>query len=515
MPRTESNGHNPSPSFEDLFDDKERDVPVHSHPVPDEWPGTGVESKPDSNDTRKQPIQWEIQTEGEAYIESLEKRLKAVKSPKISCTSSSRDMSSGTPVLQMPSTSSADSDSEDGHCLSEQHQEPEAPIVASETTCLLYDARQQQKEHERLMREDRNKQAVQEHFAPPHSRERSGSARSSLGQSSRRSSIDSTPARPSIQPILEQTTPQQASSSRIHFSDSVRISGGIKSKRDKRRVSASNVFVPAASNAYGTFDTNGNAAASTSNLDYSPPPAILGNGVRTPRGSFSRSSVSGRMSRAASFLSEDGTTTGRSRASTPASIYAPLLLPSKTAPSPSRHFYLTFKRDDGQVTYRELVRQQNARKNKAKRRRGRTRRQGSLASELGSGEDDESDEDSDNEDQFGHGWYCGLAFWTCGISRLFRRRRAGYTPRSVDPKTAQTDAEGGAADHVNGTSSPSRRNSDDDEEQSTTPLREHKSEMEVLFGSKPWRYTKVHYWLHRLRELRSHSRDDPDLDEEW
>lgn len=71
MPRTESNGHNPSPSFEDLFDDKERDVPVHSHPVPDEWPGTGVESKPDSNDTRKQPIQWEIQTEGEAYIESL------------------------------------------------------------------------------------------------------------------------------------------------------------------------------------------------------------------------------------------------------------------------------------------------------------------------------------------------------------------------------------------------------------------------------------------------------------
>lgn len=72
MATVEGNGHNASPSFEDLFfDDKEPNVEAMAEPVPDAWPETEVENQQDSNSTRKRTTQWNIQTEGEQYIESL------------------------------------------------------------------------------------------------------------------------------------------------------------------------------------------------------------------------------------------------------------------------------------------------------------------------------------------------------------------------------------------------------------------------------------------------------------
>lgn len=381
-------------------------------------------------------------------------------------------------------------------------QDEEAPVVANETTCLLYDARQQQKEHERMLREARHSEdTTSERCQAAHSRDRSSSLQSSLRPDSRRSSVDSDTAK-QIGPILEQPTLQQTVSSRIHFSDSVRISGGIKSKskRDKRRISASSVFAPP--NAYGTFDSGEDAIASTSNFEQSGTPSAILGSMRTPRGSFSRSSVGGRVSRAASFLSEDGTATGRSRASTPASIYAPLLLPSKTAPSPSRHFYLTFKRDNGQATYRELVRRQGEGK-----KRGRTRsRRAATATE----QDDDEDSDTDSVSNFGQGWFCGLGFWTCGLHRLIQRRRQRRKDRG-----RSTDMEvGSSSSPRNGDSSYSTSVASDDDGETPSDLPENKSEMEVLFGRKPWRYIKTGYWLYRLRTLRSGG-DRAWDEEEW
>lgn len=72
MAAVESNGHNPSPSFEDLFfDDKEPKVESMADRVPDLWPEIEVGNQEDSNSMRKRPPQWSIQTAGEQYLESL------------------------------------------------------------------------------------------------------------------------------------------------------------------------------------------------------------------------------------------------------------------------------------------------------------------------------------------------------------------------------------------------------------------------------------------------------------
>lgn len=415
---------------------------------------------------------------------AIEKRLKRIKASK-GRKGLDNGQEIGSNSLRLPANSFTDSDDE-----YEQAEEEDPPTIASETTCLLYDARQQQKQRDRLL------SASTDHILHEASPAHITTIRNdSPGPASRRSSINSDVRRPSIEPILEYSIPPASASSRIHFSDSVRISGGIKSKREKRRISAASVFASPSAAA----DTDENTIASTSKLDDSPPPA--GNHFSTERGSFSRNNI-GRVSRAASFLSEDGNTTGRSRASTPASIYAPLLLPSKTAPSPSRHFYLTFQRDNGQATYRELVRQQKERKMRTRRGRPKNRR---LTKAWASDEEDEEDSDSESDV---NPWCCRLTFWTCGLSRVLRRHRGR---RKVDDnEDATADLE--SADTGNRQDERSSATTSDTEESMSGRL-ENKSEMQVMFGSKPWRYLRLGYWLYRIRTYTGSRTNEEE--EEW
>lgn len=403
-------------------------------------------------------------------------------------------------MFHLPSNHFIDSDEEEKYEHTSEHAE-DPPVPANETTCLLYDARQQQKERDRFLREE----AANDPVLPEPIFRTSGRANSrnrSPASSFRSSSFGSTTGQSSKQPILKHSTPQGGVSARIQFSDSVRISGGIKSKRDKRRISTSSIFAQAPH----YIERDNGIVSSTSGLDQSPSPSAAHFG--TPRGSFSRTSV-GRISRAASFLSEDGTTTGRSRASTPTSIYAPLLLPSKTAPSPSRHFYLTFQRDNGQATYRELVRRQNeGKKKQGARRRGRPKNRRSTKSWNGNNDegdlvdsdvDDEvgGDSDTDSETRFSSGWCFGLAFWTCGLRRACRRR--SRRRRRARNGHNDNDVERGDVSQVEETGTASIS---DDEESVSNERQENKSEMEVIFGSRPWRYLKAGYWMYRIRGTR-------------
>lgn len=445
----------------------------------------------------------------------IEKRLNRAKQGK--GRESLLNKGQGTPasICRLPSNHFADSEdeSEGGSGCTE-----EPPNLSSETTCLLYDARQQQKEYKRyLLEQEQSEQpasAINDHEDP--STDRLASRADSPVRKSRKSSPDSPAQSPSMPPILDSLTRQGTLPARIQFNDSVRISGGIRSKRDKRRVSTSSIFTtePPSTDRSEHKDIR----QDIDGPDPSPPPQHVQ--VSTPRGSFSRGS--GRISRAASFLSEDGTATGRSRASTPASIYAPLLLPSKTAPSPSRRFYLTFKRDDGQATYRELVRQQTERKRKKKisHRRGRQRTKASKKPYYGTDEQDDlyndddydTGEDSDEEGQFGSGWYCGVSFWTCGIDRLFRRRRERLQEGNL--RTHRHDIEGGNQtdvddQHVSTTAATSSApDTDSDSELDDNGIQESKSEMQVMFGSKPWRYLKLDYWMYRFRRSSIHEGDE-------
>lgn len=490
---------------------------------------------------------------------STENRLKQVKRSSNMDNQRLQSSNGHSSVFQLPHTQPYESDGEDSSYAALQQHEEEISVTATETTCLLYDAHQQQKEHERMLRRDEvedsslpsSKQQAKTFLLPS---DISISPKNSPGLNSRRSSVDSSTegqAATSIQPIIgaAPTTPDQTVSSRIHFSDSVRISGGIKSKskrsssdtKTRRRISASSVFsVPP--NAYTLNDANGHdgpvpSSSSLVIVDQSPPPppTVLPSscasslGARTPRGSFSLS-TSGRVSRAASFLSEDGTATGRSRASTPASIYAPLLLPSKTAPSPSRHFYLTFTRDNGQATYRELVRRQEARNKKRTKRgergRGRMRKRNPYKGcgdddELEGHEDDDSASDgSDDEMQFGHGWFCGSTLLTCGLDRVYRRWRRSRRDIYVGINATQEEnIEHGrlASDSSFQSQTDHRLTSDQSVHGERSPLlQENKSEMEVLFGKKPWRYLNMGYWRYRIQSWRRRDGDEiHEGDEEW
>lgn len=438
----------------------------------------------------------------------------------------------GTSAIGLGTDSDDDTEVTQGSIL----EDPEIlGIESTETSCLMYDARQQQKAYERRQKEatrERDYFPQQTHnletTLPPVSTknetlpstaqspsyrlsEPPASASASVSPS-RRSSLD----RQTFSSILGHQTPApSALASRIHFSNSVRISGGSKSHRKHRAVSVSSVSAqqgappsPGASQV-----SHHSSPTSSSRLD-------------TPRGSFSRGHERvASLSRPASFVSEDGNTTGRSRASTPASIYAPLLLPSKTAPSPSRRFYLTFQRDNGQATYRELVRRQEmSRKQKRKIHRGRERDRlrgtssnGASSSRIGrhggtydnGSSEDESSDSNDNSDtgDFGSGWFCGMAFWTCGLNRAFRhwarrRRRHARLKMLAEEANAYEDGEG----------RPSASSDTGSEYSNVSGGREeHKTELEVLFGQSPWRYLKLNYWLYRVRALRTRVvRDDED-----
>lgn len=477
------------------------------------WPEIDVESRDDNDTAVRKPqatAQWDIKTGGELYLESLgklvticialltkcscsipvlsEKRLKQTASRTGREAASNTGSQVGDNVLHLPPASNA-SDSDDEEEPSNGKAE-DPPVPASETTCLLYDARQQQKERNRFLRDEVDSDPTYNEHGVRTTENPMSSTSPPSG--SLKSSTNSAPGPPSVQPILGQSNLQDTLSSRIQFSDSVRISGGIKSRRSSRKISASSIFVTPVRESEVLTRAR---TASTSIVEQSPSCSPSTSHFATPRGSFSRGS--GRVSRAASFLSEDGNATGRSRASTPASIYAPLLLPSKTAPSPGRHFYLTFERSDGQATYRELVRRENERKKNKGHRRGRPKNK-RLTKSWGRDDNDDDvenseDSDSDNGVHFGSGWCLGLPFWTCGISRIFQRhsrwRRRHYMRSNTSDIESQTE-------------NPSVASISDDEESVSDGQQENKSEMQVIFGPKPWRYLKLGYWMYHIRQVR-------------
>lgn len=412
---------------------------------------------------------------------------------------------SSTSTLRLPCNHLVDSDEDETEHSSRYAEDP--PTMSSETTCLLYDARLQQEERERYLQEADSESGRAQSHSGTRSGDRSAAKNSSPAPKSRESSLIKRPTgEAAVQLRPEHSTQQGISPSRIQFNDSVRISGGIRSKRGRRRLSASSIFTPpphAVERSSNTGETS-----ETFEPDHSPPPQHVQ--IGTPRGSFSRNS--GRISRAASFLSEDGTAAGRSRASTPASIYAPLLLPSKTAPSPSRHFYLTFKREDGQATYRELVRQQTDRKRKRNARwQGRTRDKhlSHIYSQNNRNDMDEtagSDEDSDDGGYCGSGCCSDLAFWTCGISRLIRRRSSQKPGSSEDRSDFDRDLDNHDAPSIDTDSLETGNDSDF----VSNGRQERKSEMQAIFGRRPWRYLKSGYWMYRFRGFHSREIADPD-----
>jgi len=265
----------------------------------------------------------------------------------------------------------------------------------------------------------------------------------------------------------------------IRFSDTVRICGGIRSSgafhahdagslRRSRSVSSTGGVShhhhhQHQQTAPSTTSTAPSSANNSSISIFSPTPV-------TP------SRVPGlpvTFSRPASFVSDDGLLSGRSRASTPASLYAPLLNDSKSAPSPSRTFYLTFKRDDGSVTYRELVKRQQQHYNT---KRGSKRwRKGSEGS---------------SKDRSCLSSWASLAFWRCGDD-------------DDDPDGGGGDEAEGDLESGRGVSS--RHHEDDegegDDESGRHGRTAHKSEMEVLFGGAPWRWLRLEYWTYRCSRL--------------
>lgn len=499
------------------------------------WPGVVDEQEAESSRMSARP-KWALLTDGEQYVASLgtsiqpccchvnlskswllERRLKNAKpSKRKSSGRGSDDMATGhdchgaklqlDPNVRVDMVSDTDSDPEDV---------PQALVHENtETTSLLYDARRQQLQWERDIREQKARTSSNHstHSETTTMQERASHARDATSSStkshnhpvedrtrhtprSRRISILETASQSPGEHATPSSTPTLPSD-RIHFSDSVRISGGVRSERGRRgrkSITASSVFqVP--DNA--THDMPSHSA------EVSPMKPSSNRG--SPRGSVSRNfdRVTS-LSRPASFVSEEG----RSRASTPASIYAPLLAPSKSAPSPRRHFYLTFQRDDGQATYRELVRRQSL-EVRRKRREHRQRRRSAAGrqawygrSKGGQGEDldsedqttqDESDDfESDSDDGGGFGCLCGLRSWTCGLSRVWRNRGRRQRRPSFRGSRANNPERDSMREEWDSAS--------EDSYQDGRP--EHKSEVNVLFGQRPWRYFDRHYWMFRWREL--------------
>lgn len=312
---------------------------------------------------------------------------------------------------------------------------------------------------------------------------------------------------------------------RIAFADTVRICGGIRSGVDLheklRRGSVRSVASVNGPPAGYTFPSSDGPAIT------SPVPSYFhGIGIGRPHSlsfgqssqqqqplmamsatSSSRRPSSNPLSRSGSIFGsdmDDASTAGMyiSRASTPASLYAPLLMPSKTAPSPSRTFYLTYGASkDGQTTYRELVRKQlEAREARARakrrkesrrwwanfvtcgwhgRRRKRLRR---MAEESGERErlvcttttTDEEEEDEDEEDE----------------------REQTALLRDLEAQLAAREEEQGrgglaSAEEADARDEGAYRSSGD----ASRPR--FKSEVQVMFGSAPCRWMRWDYWVYK------------------
>ena len=264
---------------------------------------------------------------------------------------------------------------------------PEEEMVDdNETACLLYDAARSNKKSSQISRE---------------------SQRDNLGSAGEVSA--------SLVP-------------KITFSNTVRISGGIKSSKEEIR----HAFRIGSNDNYSRSLAQYNNASPLTSTHTPDAPDLLS--------TLASEHMSLSHSRAASFRSEI------SRASTPASLYAPLLLPSKTAPSPSRIFYLTFNRPGGESTYRELVqRQETARERKQK------------------GKKEQKKNDLGGTDRW---CFC-------------------LPTKSLDRAEEDLVEDQYVDNHSYGRA-------------------KSKSEMHVLFGGAPWRWLKPHYWAYRFRHLNGH-----------
>ena len=290
----------------------------------------------------------------------------------------------------------------------------------------------------------------------------------------------------------------------------------------------------------------------TPSHSQSPTPSV--SGQQTYLGSIA---MRPNLSRPGSFLSSE-----MSRASTPNSLYAPLLQPSATAPSPGRAWYLTFDddgtpidarrklRDDGTLTYREMVRKQmkeaKRKKRKEKREKQERRRKaqearlalaqggegevqaGSAGSRAGHGEGAESmngrsAKRRSKKAQAGTWDFCsGLCFPT---SRR-RRRRSTIGSDSGTGTDGDSESSSGGSDSDSGCDSVDSATLDrllsesgDDLEGgqvhavSTTTeqgRRHRKGEMEVLFGQAPRRWFRLSYWLHRFGSMCGGRKTDED-----
>lgn len=297
-----------------------------------------------------------------------------------------------------------------------------------------------------------------------------------------------------------------SSNGRISFADNVRICGGIRSAEDEQkersrrmsiRSTKSTTMLESMFTATSPVFYHGVGMGRPSHMGSKQPQPQFPVTFNVRRGS-------GPNSRPGSFYGsdyDDASTVGMhtSRASTPASLYAPLLLPSKTAPSPSRTFYLTF----GGGTYRDLVRKQLEKVEARKRaKRSRARKQ----------------------------WWANLC--TCGLAgRRKGQRLAGSNGTADDaerghlnggrPSEAQDDSDGDgdeqeallrdlqaqlaqaeAAEAAEGGRGGKPR-------EHTAPRREYKSEAEVMYGAAPWRWLRPGWWGHWIRLLTVQA-DSPD-----
>lgn len=265
--------------------------------------------------------------------------------------------------------------------------------------------------------------------------------------------------------------------SNIRFSDTVRISGGVRTKQQQdqqqqqqqhhhHEVSAPSTPARRRSSLSSLQGQGSRTSLNESVVSTNPSSTGQNNsGVHihspSPRTGYHTSGGS----RPSSYISDEG----RSRASTPASLYVPLLKPSTSAPSPSRTLYWTFGRGsvNGSTTYKELVRKQQVQyeRRNARRRRQRTSIGGQktwlgwLFRSVGKSDDPEGETD-EGEGQGG------------------RRRRSKVRGIAGDEDIEEQAENEQARSDV------------------TVPAR--KSDMQVLFGEAPRRWFKFGYWRWRI-----------------
>lgn len=256
-------------------------------------------------------------------------------------------------------------------------------------------------------------------------------------------------------------------SAKIQFSDTVRIHGGIRRQASRsrtptrRRMVSNTSFTTHHHN--NTLGSGGSGSNSGMFLGTMPQ---HGSFQFTPPGSRKPS-----LSRPTSYLSDV------SRASTPASLIAPLSLPSKSAPSPSRMFYLTFERQDGQTPYRELVKRQliERKKRRAIRRRKKLLAEREKKKNGSAGRHQEVPSRAERR--------------RCCYLGVFRSSNGGGNGYETDDEDELEDEQ--FFSNTNSISHNGERRS----------LIKRKSEVRVLFGRAPWRWLKGGWWAYRIKRL--------------